>query len=336
MNRASSQRAQGSRILGTGHYVPARVMTNQELEQLVETSNAWIVERTGIEQRHIAAEGELTSDMASQAARRALEAAEIDAKDIDLIIVGTVTPDHPLPSTAVYVQQKIGARSDCPSFDLSAACAGFIYGLSIADQYIRTGVARYVLVIGAELLSRIVDWSDRSTCVLFGDGAGAVVVGPSQSAEQGILSTHLYADGSLAPALCVPAGGAREPASHESVEARRHFVHMAGKDIFKFAVRALAAASRKAIESGELSPEDIDWVVAHQANSRILEAVSCRVNIPMERFILNIHRYGNTSSASVPIALDEGVRSGAIRSGQNIVLCALGGGIAWGSALIRW
>ena len=329
-------RTVGSRIAGTGHYVPERVLTNHDLEKIVDTSDAWILSRTGIRERRVAKEGEFTSDMAAEAARRALAAAELDAADIDLILVATVTPDMPLPATAMFVQQKIGARSTCPGFDISAACAGFIYGLSIADQFVRTGAARNVLVIGVELLSRVLDWKDRTTCVLFGDGAGAVVVSPALGDGRGIVSTHIYADGSLADSLCIPAGGSREPASTSTLDQHRHVVHMVGRDIFKFAVKSLASASVTAIEANGLTPDDIDWVVPHQANLRILDGVAQRCRVPMERFYLNIERYGNTSSASVPIALDEAVRSGAIRKGQNLVLCALGGGVAWGSALVRW
>jgi len=325
-----------SRISGTGHFVPERVLTNSDLEKLVDTSDAWIRERTGIRERRVAGEGENTSDMAAAAARRAVEAAEIDATEIDLIIVATVTPDMPLPATAMFVQRKIGARTDCPAFDMAAACAGFIYGLNIADQYIRTGAARHVLVVGVELLSRVLDWSDRGTCVLFGDGAGAVVVSPARDEGRGILSTHIYGDGTLADSLCIPAGGSREPATADTVERHRHVVKMIGSDIFKVAVRSLTSASLTAVEHNGLAPDDIDWVVPHQANIRILDGVSKRVGVPMERFYLNIEKYGNTSSASVPIALDEGVRDGSIKAGQNLVMCALGGGIAWGSALVRW
>jgi 3-oxoacyl-[acyl-carrier-protein] synthase-3 len=303
---------------------------------MVETSDEWIRERTGIRERRIAAEGEASSDMAAEAARRALAAAELDPRDLDLILVATVTPDMPLPSTAMFVQAKIGARPDCPGIDLAAACAGFLYGLSIGDQFIRTGAARHVLVCGVELLSRVLDFSDRQTCVLFGDGAGAVVLSPAREDGRGVLSTHLYADGSQAEALRIPAGGSREPASAATVAERRHFVKMDGREIYKFAVRALTSASLTALEANRLRPEDIDWVVPHQANTRILEGVSKRCGIPIERFYMNIEKFGNTSSASVPIALDEAVRGGAVRQGQNLLMCALGGGIAWGSALVRW
>lgn len=332
-----SNTAVAARIAGTGHYVPEKVLSNHDLEKIVDTSDEWIVERTGIRERRIAAEGENTSDMAAAAARQALEAAELDAEDVDLILVTTVTPDMPLPATAVYVQQKIGARNTCPAMDLAAACAGFVYGMSIADQYIRTGAAKNVLVIGVELLSRVLDWNDRSTCVLFGDGAGAVVVSPGQEGSRGeILSTHIYADGSFASALCIPGGGTSEPATHDSVDRKRHVVHMVGKDIFRFAVRALAEASREALSHNGLGPDDVTWCVPHQANIRILEGVSQRCGIPMDRFYINIDRYGNTSSASVPIALDEAVRDKTIGAGDLLLMCALGGGIAWGSALVRW
>jgi 3-oxoacyl-[acyl-carrier-protein] synthase III len=323
-----------SRILGTGRYAPERVLTNRDLEHMVDTSDEWIVERTGIRERHIAAEGEASSDMAAEAARRALEAAGVRAEELDLIIVATVTPDMPLPATAVFVQQKIGARADCPAFDIAAACAGFLYGTSIADRYIAGGAKR-VLVVGVELLSRVLNWKDRTTCVLFGDGSGAAVIGPSDG-ERGILSTHLFADGAQANALCIPGGGSRNPATQLSVEAGLHYVHMAGQDVFKYAVRALSSASVTALEHNGVSRDEITWVVPHQANLRIIEAVSKRVGIPMERFVLNIARYGNTSSASIPIAFDEAVRAGTIRPGDLVLMCALGAGFAWGSALVRF
>ncbi len=325
-----------SRILGTGHYVPERVLTNRELESLVETSDAWITERTGIRERHVAAEGEASSDMAACAARRALESAGLSAQDLDLIIVGTVTPDMPLPSTATFVQHGIGARADCPAFDIAAACAGFIYGLSIADQFIAGGGAKHVLVIGVELLTRVLDWKDRTTCVLFGDGAGAAIVGPAVGDGKGLLCTHLFADGSQADALKIPGGGSRFPATHASIDAGLHCVHMVGQDVFKYAVRALSSASVSALESSGISKDEIRWVVPHQANLRILDAVSKRVGIPLERFVLNISKYGNTSSASIPIALDEARRAGTICDGDSVLMTALGGGFAWGSAVVRF
>lgn len=332
----SSKSGPRARISGTGHYVPARVVTNGELESRVDTTDAWITERTGIRERRIAADGESTSDMAAEACRRALAAAELDPRDVDLIIVATVTPDMPLPATAVFVQTKIGARSDCPAFDLAAACAGFCYALSIADKFVASGAARHVLVVGVELLSRVVDWSDRGTCVLFGDGAGAVVVSPSNDDGRGILSTAIFADGNHAGALRIPGGGSVEPASARTIEQGRHFVEMNGREIFKVAVKNLSSASSAALGAAGVSPSELDWVVPHQANLRILEGVSERTGVPMERFYLNLAKYGNTSSASIPIALDEAVRGGVIRPGQSVLFCALGGGVAWGSAVLRW
>jgi 3-oxoacyl-[acyl-carrier-protein] synthase-3 len=325
-----------SRILGMGHYAPSRILTNQELEQKVDTSDAWIVERTGIRERHIAGEGEASSDMAAEAARRALEAAGITAQELDLIIVATVTPDQPLPSTAVFVQHKIGARSDCPAFDIAAACAGFIYGLSIAEKFIASGTCRHVLVIGVELLSRVMNWQDRTTCVLFGDGAGAAVVGPATGDGRGLLCTQIYADGSQAQALTIPGGGSRIPATQTSVAQGLHFVHMQGQEVFKYAVRALSQASLTGLERAGLSKEQVDWVVPHQANLRIIEAVSKRVGIDLSRFVLNIARFGKTSSASIPIALDEAMRAGTVKPGNTVLMCALGGGFAWGSAVVRF
>lgn len=327
-----------SRILGTGRYVPAKVLTNLDIEKMVETSDAWIRERTGIGERRIAAEDETTSDMAAAAGRAALDAAGLSASDLDMIIVGTISGDVPMPACAVFVQQKLGA-SNIPAFDLSAACAGFVYGLSIADQFIRTGQMRRVLVIGVELLSRILDWSDRTTCVLFGDGAGAVVLGPCEPADveagRGVISTRIYSDGSLAEALTIPAGGSRLPLTPALLEQKKNKVHMAGQEIFKVAVRNLTSASKEALACAGTSAKEIDWFVAHQANLRILTQVASRLEMPPEKIVLNIERYGNTSSASIPIALDEAVRDGRIRQGHTVLMCALGAGISWGSALVR-
>ena len=319
-----------------GHYLPSRILTNFDFEKMVDTSDQWIVERTGIRERHIAAPEEAASDLAAEAGRRALADADLDPKELDLIVVCTVTPDQPLPATAMFVQRVIGARSDCPAFDLVAACAGFIYGLSVADSFIRTEQARCVLVVGVEMLSRIIDYEDRSTSVLFGDGAGAAVVGPASGDGSGLVSTHIYADGAMAEALYIPAGGSRLPASEQTVEERLHYVRMTGQDVFKFAVKRLSSATKTAISSNGLSVRDIDWVIPHQANLRIIDAVSQRSGIPRDRFYINIERVGNTSSASIPIALDEAVKAGTIEEGQNVIFCALGGGITWGSALVRW
>ncbi len=328
-----------ARILGTGRYTPERVLANAELERMVDTSDAWITERTGIKERRIAREGETTSDMATHAARAALEMAGLAPSDLSMIIVGTISPDTPMPACAVRVQDKLGVTG-IPSFDLSAACAGFLYGMSIADQFIRTGQARHVLVVGVELLSRVLDWGDRATCVLFGDGAGAVVLGPTdglpEGRSSGILATTLHTDGALADALVIPAGGSREPVTPEGLAAKRNKVHMAGQEIFKVAVKNLVSATKEAMEKGGLEPGQVDWVVAHQANLRILNQVAARLAVPMDRFILNIERYGNTSSASIPIALDEAVRDGRISRGDSIVMCALGAGISWGGAALRF
>ncbi|MDI3288531.1 beta-ketoacyl-ACP synthase III [Polyangium sp. 15x6] len=323
-----------SRILGTGHYVPEKVLANVDLEKMVDTSDAWIAERTGIRRRHIAAENENTSDMAAAAARRALESAGLNAADIDMIIVGTISGDSPMPACAVHVQQKLGA-DNIPAFDLSAACAGFIYGMTIADQFIATGAARCVLVIGVELLSRLLDWQDRTTCVLFGDGAGAVVLGPSEGDGRGLLATRIFTDGSLAHALTIPGGGTAEPLTDEGLAKKRNKVHMMGQEIFRTAIKNLTSASTAVLKASGLTSADLDWVVAHQANLRIITQVADRLNFPMEKFVINIQEYGNTSSASIPIALDEAVRDGRIKPGQNVLMCALGAGISWGAALVR-
>jgi 3-oxoacyl-[acyl-carrier-protein] synthase III len=334
----------GSRILGTGHFAPAKVVHNRDLEKIVDTSDKWIAERTGIRRRHVAEDDQVTSDLASAAGRNALEAAGLNVADLDMIIVGTISADTPMPACAVAVQQKLGAEG-IPAFDISAACAGFLYGITIADQFIRTGAARCILVVGVELLSRLLNWDDRTTCVLFGDGAGAVVLGPAdfrrpgevrpEGPPPGILSTHLFTDGSLASALQIPGGGTAEPLDLEGLERKRNKVHMQGQEVFKVAIRNLTSASALALKSAGLTSAELDWVVAHQANLRIINQVSERLGFPLSKFVLNIEEYGNTSSASIPIALDEAVRDGRIQPGQNILLCALGAGISWGAALVR-
>ncbi len=328
-----------ARILGTGHYLPEIVRTNFDLEKMVDTSDKWITERTGIKERRIAPDGIVTSDMAKNAAERALEAAGIRASQLDMILVGTVTGDMPMPATAVFLQQKLGAPT-CPSFDISAACAGFIFGLSIADQFIRTGAMRHILVVGVELLSRVVNWQDRTTCVLFGDGAGAVVVGPSESRAddpepRGILSTKILTDGSLACSLMIPAGGSVTPVTHEALEQKKNKVFMRGQDIFKVAVKNLYSASKNALDEAGLTPEDVDWICPHQANMRIIDQAVMRLPMPREKVLTNIDRVGNTSSASIPILLDESVRAGKVKPGDIVLMCALGAGISWGSALVR-
>jgi 3-oxoacyl-[acyl-carrier-protein] synthase-3 len=328
-----------SRILGTGHYLPEVVRTNKDLERMVNTSDVWIRERTGIEARRIAPDGIATSDMATRAAERALEAAGLTASAVDMIIVGTVTPDVPMPATAVFVQQKLGA-GPCPAFDLSAACAGFLFGMSIADQFIASGQARHVLVVGVELLSRVIDWTNRTTCVLFGDGAGAVVLGPSGASEnderpRGVLSTSILTDGSLAKSLWIPGGGSARPTTRETVEQRLHYVAMRGQDIFKVAVKNLLSACKEALDRAAMTTADIDWMCAHQANKRIIDQVVMRLGVPENKVLSNIARVGNTSSASIPILLDESVRAGKVRAGDAVLMCALGAGISWGSAIVR-
>jgi len=324
------------RIVGTGRGVPARVVTNEELSKTVDTSDSWIVERTGIRERHILEPALASSDLATEAGRNACRAAGVDPGTVDCIIVGTVTPDCPFPSTATFVQRKLGAAAGGCAFDLSAACAGFIYGLSIGDAFIRRGQFKRVLVIGVEVLSRIIDWTDRSTCVLFGDGAGAVLLAPDDAPGRGILSTHLYADGNYTDVLYQPAGGSREPPSLATVAEKRHFVKMNGREVYKQAVRNMAAASKAALDANGLTAADVSWVIAHQANIRIIEGVSERVGIGMDRFYINVDRYGNTSSASVPTALDEAIEMKKVKEGDLLVFSALGGGLAWASAAVRW
>ncbi|MGA3303583.1 MAG: beta-ketoacyl-ACP synthase III [Methylovirgula sp.] len=324
-----------SQILGTGSYAPSRVLTNSDLEKLVKTSDSWIVTRTGIRERHIAAEGEATSDMAVEAARKALAMAATDPSDLDMIIVGTISPDMQMPSCAVLVQAKLGAAKAF-AFDVSAACAGSLYGLSIADKFIRTGEARRVLVIGAELLSRLVDWTDRNSCVLFGDAAGALVLGPTEDPARGLLSAHLHSDGTAAGMLSIPGGGSRMPPSEEVIAKKLDKVAMNGREIYKFAVRVLPEALLETLAAHQLKPGAIDHVISHQANIRIVESVVDRLGIPREKCWFNIDRYGNTSSASLPITLDEANRAGRFKPGDLIAMMAIGAGMAWGSALMRW
>lgn len=328
---------QRARIVGTGTYLPARVVTNDDLVTQfgIDTSDQWIRERTGIGARRIAAPGEATSDMATAAGRQALEQAGLKADDVELIVVGTITPDMQFPSCAALVQAKLGARK-AAAFDVSAACAGSIYALSVADSMIRTGAVKNALVIGAELLTRIVNWEDRSTCVLFGDAAGAMVLVPDKRPETGILSTHLHTDGTQADILCIPGGGSLRPFDQRVLQEKAMFVTMKGGEVYKTAVRALEAVSREALEANRLRPADVDHVIAHQANLRILDAVMKRLEIPLSKCHLNIEQVGNTSSASVPLTLDQANRSGALRDGQIVLMMAIGGGMSWGSALVRW
>jgi 3-oxoacyl-[acyl-carrier-protein] synthase-3 len=326
----------GTRIIGTGRGVPPRVLTNDDLSKMVDTSDAWISERTGIRQRHILEPGLAASDLGVEASREACRKAGVDPATVDCIIVGTVTGDCPFPSTATFIQKKLGAMSGGCAFDLSAACAGFLYGLSIGDAFVRRGQFKRVLVVGVEVLSRIVDWSDRTTCVLFGDAAGAVLLGPDDRPGRGILSTHLFADGALTDILYQPAGGSREPLTAAAIAEKRQFVKMNGREVYKHAVRNMASASKTALDANGLAAADVSLVVAHQANLRILEGVAERVGIPLERFFVNIDRYGNTSSASVPTALDEAIEQGKVKDGDLLLLSALGGGLAWASSAVRW
>ena len=320
-----------SRIAGTGSYLPEKVVTNDDLSKVVDTSDEWIRTRTGIRQRHVAADGQTSSDMGHQAALKAIEAAGIDPSGIDLIVVGTTTPDYVFPSTACLIQQKLGIPG-CPAFDVNAACSGFLFALSVADQFIRTGSARTVLVVGVETLTRMVDWTDRTTCVLFGDGAGAVVL--KADADTGILSTHLHADGNKRDLLCCPVGvSAGFDNSLPNAGVR---ITMAGNEVFKHAVKALDSVVDEALEANGLDKGDLDWLIPHQANLRIIEATAKRLDMPMERVIVTVDRHGNTSAGSVPLALDEAVRSGRVQRGQLLLLEAFGGGFTWGAALRRY
>ncbi|WHZ26733.1 MAG: 3-oxoacyl-[acyl-carrier-protein] synthase, KASIII [Nitrospira sp.] len=322
-----------ARIAGTGSYAPANVVTNADLERMVATSDEWIRERTGIRERRIATTGEACSDLAVQAGKRALTAAGLAATDLDMILVATCTGDYPLPATACLVQHQLGATK-AAACDLSAACCGFVYALSVADAYVKNGM-RYVLVIGSEVMSAITDWTDRNTCVLFGDGAGAVVVSASDG-EQGILSTHLRSDGTLCELIMVPGGGSRTPPSEKVIAERLQYIKMKGNETFKVAVRTLEEIARTTLSANGLRVEDLDLYVPHQANVRILKAVIERLGLPREKVLLNLDRYGNTSAASIPIALDEAVREGRIKDGSLVMLGAFGAGLTWASAVIRW
>jgi 3-oxoacyl-[acyl-carrier-protein] synthase III len=322
-------------ILGTGSYAPDRILSNADLETIVETSDTWIRERTGIRERRIAADDQATSDLAVAAAQKALAMAGVSASDIDAIIVATISPDMPTPACAAIVQAKLAATRAF-AFDVSAACAGSLYGLTIAEGLIKTGRARYILVIGAELLSRLTNWQDRNTAVLFGDAAGALVVGPSEDDEHGLLSAHLHTDGSMASSLCIPGGGSRIPLSRDVLDQRLDKIAMNGREVYRFAVRVLPEALQEACAANGVTPAAIDHVVSHQANLRIVESVLERVGIPIERCWLNLDRYGNTSSASLPISIDEANRAGRLKRGDLIAMMAIGAGMAWGSALMRW
>ncbi len=325
-----TQKQKFSRIIGTGGYLPDKVLTNADLEKMVETTDQWIIERTGIRKRHIAAEGEATCDLAERASRRAIEAAGVDVDSIDLIIVGTTTPDRVFPSTACLLQERLGIHG-CPAFDVQAVCTGFIYALTVADKFIRTGGAKRALVVGAETLSRITDWTDRGTCVLFGDGAGAVILDASD--EPGILSTHVHADGQYKDLLTVTAGVSQ---GYEQIKNGTAYMTMEGNEVFKVAVNTLGDIVDETLDYNGLQKSDVDWLVPHQANIRIIAATAKKLKMPMDRVVVTVDEHGNTSAASVPLALDVAVRDGRIKRGDTLLLEAFGGGFTWGSALVKY
>jgi len=321
-------------ITGWGYYVPSRVLTNAELEKMVGTTDAWIVERTGIRERRIVADGEATVSMAAQASRQALERAELSAKDLDAVIIATTTPDFLLPTAAALVQHQIGATR-AAIFDLGAACAGFIYGLAVARGLIAAGTAKRVLLVGAETISRYIDWTDRATCVVFGDGAGAVVIEASNEGI-GIRSTVLRGDGSKSELLTVRGGGSKHPPSPESLREGLHYVRMRGNEVFRTAVPSMASAAAEALAQAGLGLEDVDLLIPHQANARIIDAVVRKLGLDASKVFMNVHKYGNTSAASIPIALCEAVAEGRVRAGDTLVFAAFGGGMTWGAAVVDW
>ena len=316
-------------------YVPPKLLTNADLEKLVDTTDEWILQRTGIRQRHIAEPGVATSDLAAEAAREAIKRAGLTPDDIDVIVVGTVTPDMLFPSTACLVQHKIGANKAW-GFDLSAACSAFTYALTVGSQLVATGGAKHALVIGADVMSSIIDYTDRATCVLFGDGAGAVVLGPSADENIGILDYDHMIDGSGGPALCMPAGGSRMPASHETVDQRLHYVKQEGQAVFKFAVRNTGEICERLLKRHHLTGDDLDLFVSHQANKRIIMAAAEKIGMPAEKVIINIDKYGNTTAATIPLALNDAVESGRLKKGHLILLTSVGAGFTVGSVLVRW
>lgn len=321
-------------ITGTGSYLPARVLTNQELEKMVDTTDEWIVTRTGIRERHIAADGESASVMGAHAARKAMEMAGISPMDVDMIVVGTLSPDMPFPNTACFVQDQIGAkRAFC--FDIEAACSGFLYSLETARLFVASGSVNTALVIGSERLSCVTDWKDRSTCVLFGDGAGAVVV-QAQPEKRGLIKTVMGSDGSLNALLSLPGGGSRFPTSAATLEQGLHYMKMSGNEVFKHAVRCMCDAAEKVLASCDLKPDDVKWVIPHQANMRIIQAIANRFHGSMDKFIVNLDHVGNISAASIPVALDEAVRAGRISKGDLLLFVAFGGGFTWGATVLEW
>ncbi len=323
-----------ARIIGTGSYVPEKVMTNHDFEKYLDTSDEWIVARTGIRERRIAAEGEFTSDLSVNAANRALEMAGVTIDDIDVIVVGTITGDYPWPATACVVQDKLGAKKT-PAYDISAACSGFIFGLNDVTAQIEAGKIDRALVIGAEVFSRILNYDDRNTCLLFGDAAGAVVI-EGQEGDRGVLSTHIYSDGSYRELLYQPGFGAVMPASEEAVRQGSYYLQMQGNEVFKVAVKMLAEVAQEALDANDFTLDDVDMLIPHQANIRILEASAKRLNIPLEKVYINVDKFGNTSAATIPVALDEANRAGKIKENDILVFNAFGAGFTWGSACLRW
>lgn len=321
-------------IVGTGAYLPKRVMTNAELEKMVDTTDEWITTRTGIKERRIAAPDEFTSDLAVRAAEAALKNAGIKAADVDLIIVGTSTPDTIFPATACYVQHKIGATR-AAAFDLTAACSGFLFGVIVGEQFIASGAYETVLVIGAEKLSSILNWKDRNTCVLFGDGAGAVVL-QHREGSRGLRASHMGTDGSQTGVLLLPAGGCKMPITEEVIRDRKNFVQMSGKEVYRHAVTAMSQSAERSLELAGLKIEDIKLLVSHQANIRIIEAIAERLQMPKDRCYINLEKYGNISAASIPIALHEAVEAGRVKKGDNLLLVTFGGGLTWASAVLEW
>ncbi len=324
-----------SLIAGTGSYVPTKVLTNADLSSMVQTTDEWIVDRTGIRERHIAAPEQATSDLAFEAATRALDMAGVKAEDVEAILVGTITGDMPWPSTAAVLQGKMGNKKAF-AFDISAACAGSLYALAVADRFVSTGVIKNALVVGAEILTRIVDWTDRNTCILFGDGAGAFVLKPTDDPKRGVGAINMHTDGSLWPILHQPAGGSRIPYSQKVLEERTGFLKMNGREVYKVAVRSLEECCREALAANHLTVGDVDYVIAHQANKRILDATLERLEIPPSKCWMNLEKYGNTSAASVPMTIDEANRAGWFKPGDTILITAIGAGMAWGAGIIRW
>ncbi len=324
-----------AKIVGTGSYLPERIMTNADWEKIVETSDEWIFSRTGIKQRHVAAKDQSTSDLIVEAAKKAIEDAKIDKDEIDLIIIGTITPDNAYPSTANWVQKKLGMKP-VPSFDVGAACSGFLYGLTIANSMIKSGAAKTILVAGAETMTKALNWQDRNTCVLFGDGAGVVILRETEDKTEGILSTYWGADGNLGNLLMQPAGGSAMPASAETVEKNLHTVHMSGNEVFKHAVLRMQEAAMKALEIAGLSGEDVDLFIPHQANLRIINATIKRAKIPLEKTFINIENTANISAGTIPIALDQARKQSKIKDGDKVLLAAFGAGFTWGGAVVQF